>query len=246
MARYGELILNGHGGWNVKDTPAYAEVPRGTTIHFLTENFKLMMLQDIDSDEVAGRILQQFRDADPNQTGTEYKTVPNYELSPDGVTGAPDWVYTVSQATPLCTNDGSDPAVVCGSGIHRCDGIFADPDVVGAVLYWGACRYVNLNEVDDADYYALTGLNSRQPEVGYQGAEGVEYALADSQVDLYVDELGGLSGSDLNARLEQMRNDFDKETFEMVVDRLNDRDSSLGQEVQDWYDQWKADNPALA
>lgn len=166
MPRNAELILDGHGGWNVHEAPAYAVVPKGTTIHFYTENFKLLMQADLDDRTAADEALDQFRNTTPNQSGQEYLTVPNYTLYPIDYTGTPPWfVYNVSSATPLCTDaDGT----LCEGGVHSCQGVFADDDVVGAVLYWGACRYVELEEVGTEEYYDETGVNQVQDEWGDQ------------------------------------------------------------------------------
>jgi hypothetical protein len=224
MARYTEMVLNGHGGWNLKETPAWAQVPRGTTIKFLTENMRLMMLPDIDNEQTALKILQQFREASASDEKGEYGYVPNYVLSPDGVSGAPDWVYQVSSDTPLCTSEA------CSNGIHDCDGVFADPDVVGATLYWGACRYVGLEEAGDLVYYAETGVNQRQPEFGDEGLdEGVGYTLANSTVDAFLQELAGMgSEEEISAKVEQIQSQLSPEQWDMVSERVQERIQQLG------------------
>jgi hypothetical protein len=183
MAKYDEMILNGHGGWELAREPAWAQVPKGTTIKFLTGNLKLLQAQDITDEEVALKVLEQFRNGDIDQEGTEYKYVPNYVLSDDGVAGQPEWVHKVSADTPLCTSSA------CDSGIHNCDGLFADPDLVGATLYWAACRYVELDEVAGP----ALGVNTTGVRV-----------LTDAQIQVFVDELIALDQDAFQARFEQL------------------------------------------
>lgn len=223
MADYEEIVLDGHGAWNLKENPAWAQVPRGTTIKFLTENFRLMMLSTASNEQQALDQLQQFRDASPNQEGAAYAHVPNYTLSALGAPpGVPDWVLRVNQDTPLCDNDGSDPTVVCDSGIHRCTGLFADERVIGATLYWAACRYVDMAEEGSPEYYAETGVNQRQPIMGEDGAQ--DYTLSNSAADLWLDTIDSFNSEDeVEAWLEQVSSQLTEEQMQMVQMRLRER-----------------------
>jgi Putative adhesin Stv domain len=202
MAQYPEMILNGHGGWNLRQKPAWAQVPRGTTIKFLTDNLRLLRLPDIDSEETAEALLNQFRAASPSQEGKEYSYVPNYTLSPSGGEDEPDWVYKVSRDAPLCDNDGSDPRIVCDSGIHRCSGIFADEDVVGGVLYWAACRYVQLKEAGDLVWAASTGVNQGST-AGLADPEGMGWELSTSWMRDFMARVTDMGEADATAYMEE-------------------------------------------
>jgi len=173
----GEWVLDGHGGWNLQTEPAYAQVPRGTTIYFYTENLKILRM---DHGNCINELNELFRAAEANQENGPYSTVPNYTLSPIQ-NDSPPWVYQVTQDTPFCTNDGSDPQVVCESGIHRCDGLFAQDELVGATLHWSACRVVELEAVGDLAYYTETGVNQQAAELGRTGPE--------TETEVYYDTL---------------------------------------------------------
>jgi|HubBroStandDraft_1064217.scaffolds.fasta_scaffold80060_1 hypothetical protein len=225
MADYSEIVLNGHGGWTPQDNPAFAQVPKGTTIKFLTGNFKLMLGTVIENEDEALDSLQQFRDADPSQVGTEFKSVPNYVLSEATVDGSqvPPWVLQVHGDTPLCTNDGSDPKVACDSGIHRCAGLFADDRVIGATLYWGACRFVAMNAVGSPEYYAESGVNQRQPDLGTAGEASVE--LSNDATDLWLDQIASLGDDDdaLTSWMDQAKSALTEDQMTMVGRRVQER-----------------------
>lgn len=143
------VMLIGHGGWDLTDPP-YAQVPRGTTIHFYLESGRTWvganMLQSLTLSDA-------FKDAEPNQSGEEYKSIPNYTLSElDAETkaylqsldpGSYTSIY-VDVDTKLCNDEAGD---TCGNGIHGCGGLFADPRVVGNEVYWMACRATELASV---------------------------------------------------------------------------------------------------
>lgn len=142
------VMLIGHGGWDVKGEPAYALMPRATSITFYTENFKL--LEAGSAAEIVS-LSQVFQDAEPNQTVEGFKWAPNYTLSqlePEPLQYMKDSLHQdvtavfVEQDTRLCEGDGSR----CGDGFHDCSGLLARRDVVGQQLYWVACRHVALNE----------------------------------------------------------------------------------------------------
>jgi hypothetical protein len=163
------VMLIGHGGWEVRGTPAYAQVPRGSSITFYTENFKLLYVSN--AAEIVS-MSQMFSDAEPNDTVGEYRTCPNYSLyrleepirsTLVGLTadmGTPLFVGDdVSDGVQLCTDaDGT----TCESGIHRCEGIFAHPAVQGQEIYWIACRHVDLAEVGGG----AVGVNQAQTDLG--------------------------------------------------------------------------------
>lgn len=225
MADYAEIVLDGHGAWNPRDNPPYAQVPKGTTIKFLTGNFKLMLQVDIENEEAALKALQQFRDADPSQEGQAYGMVPNYVLSENTVDSSqvPEWLLQVHGDTPLCDNDGSDPTVVCDSGIHRCNGLFADDRVIGATLYWGACRYVEMDKAGTPEFYAESGVNQRQPELGLSNQSNVE--LSTSATDMWLDQMADLSDDPpaLREWMDKARAALTEDQADMVARRLTER-----------------------
>src|SRR5262245_38880517 len=202
MALFPEMILNGHGGWNLRKEPAWAQVPRGTTIKFLTDNLRLLRLPEIEDEQTAELIMAQFRSASPSQEGKEYSYVPNYTLAASVVADEPEWVYKADRDKPLCDNDGSDPKIVCDSGIHRCSGIFADDDVVGGVLYWGACRYVQLAEAGDLVYAASTGVNQGST-AGLADPEGMGWELSTSWMKDFLARVEGMGEAKAMAFMEE-------------------------------------------
>jgi hypothetical protein len=166
-------MLIGHGGWDVTGEPAYAKVPRGTSLTFYTENFKLLYAGN--AAEITSQS-QLFQDAEAAHTVAQFMQTPNYtlyaleaelrqyfkeNLSAD-VTAL--WVGDeVTDGVRLCTNAASQG---CIDGFHDCDGILAHPDVQGQQLYWIACREVKLNEVGGA----LVGVNNAQNELDNRAA----------------------------------------------------------------------------
>jgi hypothetical protein len=180
------IYLSGHGSWEVQeqDTP-WAKVPRGTKIHFYTENAKTlrtaaMVVIAVERGDTplpaAGDLL-----GETNGTFEQYKSCPNYTLFPDtpdknqvieAVIGTGNVIF-VNAAKPLCTGirkkdgkrcmDSDDP-------LHDCDGLFADPRVVGQEIVWLACRALGLEDVGGR----ATGVDAPQYELG-EGA-GTEFA----------------------------------------------------------------------
>lgn len=158
------VMLIGHGGWDVTGEPAYAKIPRGTSLTFYTENFKLLYAGN--AAEITSQS-QLFQDAEAAHTVAQFMQTPNYtlyalepelrqyfkdNLSAD-VTAL--WVGDeVTDGVRLCTSTSSG----CVDGFHDCDGILAHPSVQGQELYWIACREVKLNEVGGA----LIGVNNAQ------------------------------------------------------------------------------------
>jgi hypothetical protein len=165
------VMLIGHGGWDVSGEPAYAKMPRGTSITFYTDNLKL--LRQDNAAEITN-LSQLFKDAQPNQTVEAFKSSPNYtlsELEPDllaymqGNLAVDVTPVFVTADTRLCEGDGT----TCGDGFHDCTGLLSRPDVVGKELMWVACRHVQLNEVGGL----LAGVNQGSAGVG----TGVDYVM---------------------------------------------------------------------
>jgi hypothetical protein len=156
-----DILLDAHGEWDPSSTPAYALVPKDSKLMFFSENLKLFL----DSDQARNDLLS----AEPSQTVEGYKWAQNFTVSEvdsdDFITPAGMVRKTVTGARKLCTSDQ------CGNkGWHDdkvCQGIFAEADYQNANIYFVACRYVKLNEVGSDDYYAETGVNQNQVNVGY-------------------------------------------------------------------------------
>ncbi len=157
------VMLIGHGTWDVKGEPAYAMMPRNTSITFYTENFKLLR-----SDNAAQitSLSQVFQAAEPSQTVEAFKTAPNYTLQKleqqlldmfNANLAQDVTAVFVDADTRLCGGDGT----TCGDGFHDCTGLLARGDGAGQQLYWIACRHVGLEEVGGL----LAGVN--------QGATGL-------------------------------------------------------------------------
>ncbi|HEV7146835.1 MAG TPA: hypothetical protein VGN48_07550 [Pedococcus sp.] len=209
-----DVLLLAHGSWNPSTTPAYALVPKDGRLLFFTENMKLFMSGD-DS-------RQALLTAEPNQVVEGYKWAQNYTVSAwDSPYGTPTGmtVKTVQGDRPLCTSD------VCGqNGWHNpatCTGVFADADMQNATIYFAACRFVDLEEVGSPEYYAETGVNSRQVEIGDVGVSQVDYALANSQADIWLDKLDSFSTEDeAQTWMAEVGSTLSEDQKQMVEQRL--------------------------
>jgi Putative adhesin Stv domain len=185
----GLVMIIGHGGWDLSDPP-YAQVPRDTTIYFYAESGTSWVGANM---ELALTLSDAFKNAEANQEGKAYSSVPNYTLSPlDAETrtqlegldpGGYVSVY-VDADTKLCTDtDGS----LCGSGIHACGGLFADPRVVGNDCYWMACRVIELSAVpaDETPVAPEERINLAQFAMGARPAGSPDQLDAEMLTELY-------------------------------------------------------------
>src|SRR5919197_2754776 len=160
-----DILLDAHGEWNPASTPAYALVPKDSQLLFFSDNLKLFL----DSDEARNQLLS----AEPSQTVPGFKWAQNFTVSEvdsdDYITPAGMVRKTVTGDRLLCTSDE------CGQkgwyDANVCQGVFAADHYQNANIYFVACRYVKLNEVGSDAYYAETGVNQSQIDVGYTGGQ---------------------------------------------------------------------------
>lgn len=194
------VMLIGHGGWDLTDPP-YAQVPRDTTIIFYAESGKTWIGANMNQSLT---LSEAFQNAEPNQQGTAYQTMPNYTLSPlDTETrtflesldpGGYISIY-VDADTKLCTDTAGDQ---CESGIHRCTGLFADPRVAGNDVYWMACTVIDgLFEVpsDETPVDDTERLNRPQFTLGYT-PPGTPDQLSTEMLQQIYDAFDGASEDD--------------------------------------------------
>ena len=185
----GMVMIIGHGGGDFSDPP-YAQVPRDTSIYFYAESGKSWVGANMNR---ALSLSDAFTNAEANQEGKAYSSVPNYTLSaldtetrtflesldPGGYVS----VY-VDADTKLCTDtDGS----LCGSGIHRCAGLFADARLVGNDCYWMACRVIELSEVptDETSVAPEERINLGQFAMGAQPPGSPDRLDDEMRTELY-------------------------------------------------------------
>lgn len=213
-----EILLDAHGEWDPGATPAYALVPKGSKLLFFSENLKLFL----DSDQARSQLLG----AEPSQTVEGFKWAQNFKVSPvdsdDYITPAGMTRMTVGADTLLCTSDA------CGqAGWHDpnvCSGLFADSAYENANIYFVACRYVKLEEAGSPEYYAETGVNQRQTNVGYEDGGEVSYELANSGADQWLDTIDGFATvEEATEWLEGATANLTEEQREMVGRRLAER-----------------------
>jgi hypothetical protein len=212
-----DVLLYAHGSWNPSSTPAYALVPKGSRLLFFTENLKLFVDSSAARDAIAS--------AEPSEVVEGYKWAQNYGVSPVGQTFAPPagMVFKAPQGDQLlCTSDE------CGKqGWHNpatCGGIFADPDVQGADIYFMACRYMELNEAGSPEYYAETGVNQRQDGIGYDGSAEVSHELSNSGADMWLDSLNQLgSEEEAHAWMAEHTAELSPDQLAMVSRRIQER-----------------------
>jgi hypothetical protein len=155
-----DILLDAHGTWDPASKPAYALVPKESTLRFYSENLKLFL----DSSQARDQLLT----AEPNQVVEGFKWAQNYTVSEvtsdDYITPAGLVRKTVSGNRLLCTSDE------CGkNGWHdpkNCAGLFAESDYQTANIYFAACRFVKLEKAREAEFYEETGVNQAQVGVG--------------------------------------------------------------------------------
>jgi hypothetical protein len=129
------VYLGGHGAWTIKD--GYAEVPKGCTISFYTEFSKNMFTSDMKA------IIGGTFNGSVKQKIEQYKTCPNYTLSPDSVS------YAECRTLLLARNDANLSLVMFPSGPDwTLKSIFewASKGRIAADFIWCACRFTGLKD----------------------------------------------------------------------------------------------------
>lgn len=213
-----DILLDAHGEWDPSSVPAYAMVPKGSKLLFFSENLKLFL----DSDQARS----QLQGAEPSQVVEGFKTAQNYTVSPvdsdDYITPAGMVRKTVPSEMLLCTSEAC-----AQSGFHDpavCQGLFAGADYQNANIYFVACRYVKLEEAGSPEYYAETGVNQRQTNVGYQDGGEVSYELSNSTTDDLLDHLNDMSTQEeVDTWWDETKASLTSDQYDMVVRRVNER-----------------------
>jgi hypothetical protein len=169
-----DILLDAHGEWDPSTTPAYTIVPKGSTLHFFSDNMKILL----DADTMR----QKITTATPSQTVEALKNVQNYTLDPaaDEFEMPSGMIRkTAGRAgQTLCTSEEC-----AGKGWHDpnvCQGLFADPQFENATIYFMACRGVKLKKAGTTDYYMETGVNQVQRGLG--GSDGTTEFVPDDDV----------------------------------------------------------------
>lgn len=215
------VMLIGHGEWNVRGAPAYAQVPRGATMHFYSENLKALG----ETAAIEVRTLSElFAEAEPNQTAGEYMTVPNYtliKLEPDLLAHCK--TLTADSVTPLFVGQDGWPdevqlctdadGTLCGGGRHNCDGLFSADWLENEECYWMACRVVDLRGARTAG-----GPGAKEPASGwYDGGEALGVNAAQDVLGYvepdhqrFIDEFTALSGPERLDRWNNQLSDDEK------------------------------------
>jgi hypothetical protein len=217
-----DILLDAHGEWDPSTVPAYAVVPKGSKLLFFSENLKLFM----DSDQARS----QLQKAEPSQVVEGFKNAQNFSVSPvdsdDYITPAGMQRKTVPSDMLLCTSN------LCASaGWHNpavCKGLFSLDDYQNANIYFVACRYVKLEEAGSPAYYAETGVNQRQTNVGYQDGGQVDTELSNDTADQWLDKL------DTFSTVEEVQEWFAEESSQLTSDQLDMVERRLKERFPDW------------